>query len=204
MHLVDKGLHKLRLNLAEANPTYKIQPEVCLSLQVESQRAVSNFKHPFCTVLEYARDLGNTMHESLKHTSQWSAYYFTHGRSYYPVPENSISRRYIPKMWPMPPKEMSQADQTLMREWAQEQSKAVRQRQVRQCTTKHNAGTLPLNMCEKELPIGEREAFENAIQDSEYDSGSDEEESESAEDQGEDSLDLNAINVLSISSYSLW
>lgn len=39
--------------------------------------------------------------------------------------------------------------------------------------------------------------FENASQDSEYDSGSDEEERESAEDEGEDSLDLNAINFLS-------
>lgn len=97
----------------------------------------------------------------------------------------------------MPPKEMSQADQTLMREWAQEHGKAVRQRTVRQCTTKHTAGTLPLNMYEKELPIGERVTFENAHQDSEYDSGSDEEERESAEDQGEDSLDLNAINFLS-------
>ena len=57
----------------------------------------------------------------------------------------------------MPPKEMSQADQTLMREWAHEYGKAVRQQTVRQCTTKHDAGTLPLNMYEKELPIGERE-----------------------------------------------
>ena len=37
-------------------------------------------------------------------------------------------------------------------------------------------------MYEKELPIGDRVAFENAHQDSEYDSGSDEEERESAED----------------------
>ena len=97
----------------------------------------------------------------------------------------------------MPPKEMSQADQTLMRDWAHEYGKAVRQRTVRQCTTKHDAGTLPLNMYEKELPIGERVTFENGDQDSEYDSGSDEEERESAENQGEDSLDLNAINFLS-------
>ena len=84
-------LNKLRLNVAEVNSTYKIEPEVCLTLQVESQHAVSHFKHPSCTVLEYARDLGNTMHESLKRTSQWSAYYFAHRRSSYPVPENSIS-----------------------------------------------------------------------------------------------------------------
>ena len=96
----------------------------------------------------------------------------------------------------MPPKEMSQADQMLMPEWAQEHGRAVRQRTVRQCTTKHNAGTLPLNMDEKELPIEGRVTFENASQESEYDSGSDEEERESAEDQGEDSLDLNAINFI--------
>ena len=134
------------------------------------------------------------MRESLKRTSQWSAYYFTHRRSYYPLPENSISLRDIPKMSPMPPKEISQADQTPMQEWAQEDGKAMRQRTVRQCTTKHNAGTLSLNVLEKELPLG-RES--SASQDSEYDSGSDEEERESAEDEGEDSLDLNAINFSS-------
>ena len=78
VHLVEKGLNKLRLNLAEVNPTYKIEPEVCLALLVESEHALSHFKHPPCTFLEYARDVGNTMHESLKHMSKWSAYYFTH------------------------------------------------------------------------------------------------------------------------------
>ena len=129
------------------------------------------------------------MQESLKRTAQWSAYYFTHRRSYYPVAENSISLRDIPKMSPLPPKEMSQADQTLMREWAQEHGKAVQQGTVGQGTTKHNPGTLPLNMYEKELPIGETVTLKNASQDSE--------ETESAQDQGEDFLDLNAINFLS-------
>ena len=52
-------------------------------------------------------------------------------------------------------------------------------------------------MYEKEVPIGDRLTFENVHQDSEYDSGSDEEERESAEDQSKHSLDLNAINFLS-------
>jgi len=82
---VAKGFNKLRINLTEVNPTHKIEPEVCLTLQVESQYGVSHFKHPSCTVLEYARDLGNTIRESLKRTSHWSAYYFTHQRSYYPL-----------------------------------------------------------------------------------------------------------------------
>lgn len=77
VHLVEKGLNNLRLNLAEVNPGFKIEPEVCSTLQVESQHAISHFKHPSCTILEYTRDFGNTMHESLKRTSQWAAYYFT-------------------------------------------------------------------------------------------------------------------------------
>ena len=52
-------------------------------------------------------------------------------------------------------------------------------------------------MFKKELPIGERVIFEKTHQDSEYDSGSDKEERESSEDQGEDSLDLNVINFSS-------
>ena len=151
LHLVEQGLNKLKINWAELNPTHKIESEVFLTLQVESQ----HFKHPSSAVLEYARDLGNTMHESLKRTSQWSAYYFTHRRSYYPLPENSISLRDIPKMSPTPPKDISQAVQSLMREWAQEHEKALRQRRGRQCTTKHNAGTLPLNLYEKEIIIAE-------------------------------------------------
>ena len=73
------------------------------------------------------------------------------------VPGNSISLRDIQ----MPLKEMSRADQTLMREWVQERGKAVQQRTVRQCSTKLNAGTLPLNMYEKELHIGDRVTFDS-------------------------------------------
>ena len=51
-----------------------------------------------------------------------------------------------------------------------------------------------MNALENKLPLG-RES--NASQDSEYDSGSDEEEIESVEDEGEDSPDLNAIKFLS-------
>ena len=56
-----------------------------------------------------------------------------------------------------------------------------------------------MNIYEKELPVGDIVTFENAHQDSEYDSGSDEEERESA-DQREDSLDfIVPITFLSIS-----
>ena len=85
-------------------------------------------------------------------------------------------------MFFLPNKEMSRSDQAAMREWAQEHGKAIWQRMVRQCTIKHNAGTLPLNMYDKELPIGERVSLEDGYQDSEYDSNSEEEGNDLAED----------------------
>ena len=69
LELVEKGLEKLDMNFTEVNPDFKIKPEVYLTVQVENLHAVSHLKHPANTVLEYARDFGNTMHESLKHTT---------------------------------------------------------------------------------------------------------------------------------------
>ena len=98
LELVEKGLEKLDANFTEMNPDFKIKPEVCLTVQVENLHAVSHLKHPTCTVLEYARDFGNAMHESLKRTSNWAAFYFTHSELYYPVPENKIALKDIPKV----------------------------------------------------------------------------------------------------------
>lgn len=102
IELVEKGLQRLNMNVNEFCPDYEIMPEVCLTLQVENFHAVSHFKHPTCTVLEYAIDFGNTTHESLKCTSQWAAHYFTHPQSYYPVPQNSITLKDVPKMTQLP------------------------------------------------------------------------------------------------------
>ena len=46
-----------------------------------------------------------------------------------------------------------------MREWASNNGKSVRQRTVRQETTKYKAGTLPLNMYERKQPIGDKIQF---------------------------------------------
>ena len=48
-----------------------------------------------------------------------------------------------------------------MRNWAHENGKSVRQRTVRQETTKYKAGTLPLNMYEGRNPGGERLQFKD-------------------------------------------
>ena len=97
----------------------------------------------------------------------------------HPLPENSISLRDIPKMSPVPPKEMSQADQTLMQEW-------VQQVMVRPCGNEQLDSALrnimleifPWMCMKRSYLLGERVTFENANQDSEYDSGSSEEERE--------------------------
>ena len=52
------------------------------------------------------------------------------------------------------------ADQDLMRNWANTQGKCVRQRTVRQETTKYKAGTLPLNMYQTATHQRERLEFE--------------------------------------------
>ena len=141
---------------------------------------MTHFKHPTCTVLEYARDFGNAMHESLKRTTNWAAYYFTHPQSYYPVPENKIALQDIPNMKQLPVKTMSQGEQLLMREWAQEHGKAVRQLTIRQTNTKHAAGTLPLHMYRKELLVREKIATKSTILDSNTDEveNNDEQQSE--------------------------
>lgn len=54
---------------------------------------------------------------------------------------------------------MSSADQDLMRKWANTLGKCVRQRTVRQETTKYKAGTLPLNMYQTAVHRGEQLEF---------------------------------------------
>ena len=163
--------------------------------------AVSHFKHPTCTLLEYTRDFGNNMKESLKRATKWSAYYFTHANSYYPVPETKVALRDIPKIKRLPVHDMSKQDQDYIRQWASEHGKAVRQLSVRQNNTKHAAGTLPLNMYRKELPVGDRVTEASSSADdigdklSEYDSDSSNEE-DSATHQ-KDVVEAVLVNFLS-------
>ena len=86
-------------------------------------------------------------------------------------------------------------------QWASEHGKAVRQLSVSQNNTKHAAGTLPLNMYRKELPVGDRVTKEPSTADdigdqlSEYDSDSSNEE-DSATHQ-EDAVEAVSVNFLS-------
>ena len=68
-----------------------------------------------------------------------------------------------------------------MRDWANEYGRAVRQRSIRQETTKFKAGTLPLNMYRGEQQVGDaielsftelHEEVEDDHESTEYDSDS--------------------------------
>ena len=56
---------------------------------------------------------------------------------------------------------MSDEDQITMRQWAKDHGKTVRQRTARQNNTMHSAGTVPLHMYQKDIPVGEATEFED-------------------------------------------
>ena len=96
--MISQGLTRLRPNINEINSEQKANPEVLLTVKVENLHAVSHFKHPTCMQLHYARDFGSTALESAKRMTRWSAFYFTHPTSYYPVPTPQIQLKDFPKM----------------------------------------------------------------------------------------------------------
>ena len=109
----------------------------CMTEQVESLHATQHFKHDTgAHVLDYPRSLGNTVKEGLKRTTIWSTYYFTNKKSYYPIPLNSLSFWDIPLLPPLPAVSMSDVHQDFMREGARNNGKTMRQRTIRQETTK--------------------------------------------------------------------
>ena len=129
-------------------------------MQVESLYATHHHKHDAgAHVLDYARSFGNTVKEGLKRTTIWSTYYFTNEKPYYAIPTNSLRFWDIPLLAPLPAVSMSDVHQDFMREWARNNGKTVRQRTVRQETTKYKSGTLPLNMYQTEEQIGEKLQF---------------------------------------------
>ena len=116
-------------------------PETLFTVKVENLHAVSHFKHPTCRQLHYAREFGTTALESAKRMTQWSAFYFTHSTSYFPVPSTQIHLQDFPRMTEQNLPVMSSADQDLMRNWANTHGNCVRQRTVRQETTMYKDGT---------------------------------------------------------------
>ena len=161
VQMVSDGVHKLNNNIQLVNGDLSVDLECCMTGQVESLHSTHHHKHEAgAHVIDYARGFGNTAKEGVKRTTLWAAHYFTNKKSYYPVPSNSIRFWDIPFLPPLPAVHMNDEDQEYMREWARNNGKSVRQRTVRQETTKYKAGTLPLNMYESKQPVGGKIQFE--------------------------------------------
>jgi len=144
--MILKGLQDLQELLQGLNTSYQVDLHSCLTVQVENLHAMGHFKNQFPTCLQHARNLANTVYESIKRVVRWAAYYYTHEKSYYPVipqitPLNCSSKNEPPQAH----KKLNNGEQVLMREWAANYGKAVRQCTVRQETAMFKAGTLPLN-----------------------------------------------------------
>ena len=147
VNMILNGLKDLEALVKEHNPSFAIDLYSCLTVQVENLHAVGHFKDQFPTLLQYARNLANTVYESIKRVVPWSAYYFTHDKSYYPVLRQSTPLNAIPKLEHLNARrELNRQEKDLMIEWATNNGKSARQRSVRQETTMFKAGTLPLNM----------------------------------------------------------
>ena len=114
--MINQRLARLQSNIAKINPT--VNPETLLTVKVDNFHAVSHFKHPTCMQLHYARDFGTTDLESGKRMMQWSAFYFTHSTSYYPVPSTHVHLPDFSRMTHQNLHVMGSADQDLMIYWA--------------------------------------------------------------------------------------
>jgi len=99
---------------------------VCLTTQVENLHAVGHFKDQCATSLNYSRNMGNTVYESIKRITSWAAYYFTHPTSYYPIPDSSIPLKHISKLSHLgKTRHLNSTQEQIMREWAVQHSKCV-------------------------------------------------------------------------------
>ena len=100
------------------NPSYLIDLHSCLTVQVENLNAIGHFKDQFQTALQYARNLANTVYESIKHVVVWSAYYYTHDKSY-PVLHQGTPLNAIPKLHHLKTqRQLNRKKKDLMVEWA--------------------------------------------------------------------------------------
>ena len=93
--------------------------------------------------------------EGIKRRTSWTAYYYTHSNSYYPVPVSHIPFEKFPQMARDEPVEITAGRYAEIKNWAAEFGRPVRQRSVRQDTTKYNAGTLPFNAYRTPLQPGD-------------------------------------------------
>ena len=117
--LLKKGSDRLYMDVMDVNPEFAddILLETLLTTQVENLHAVSHFKHETFTVLQYAQDFGKIVKESIKRTSRWAAKYYTHDRSYYPVPQSAVPLLAVATMALLPSEGITPGMEEQIKEW---------------------------------------------------------------------------------------
>ena len=142
--LLEQGMRRLHDNVKNINEEYlgDIDLLTLLTTLVENLHAVSHLKNETFTALQYAQDFGTISKESIKRTTKWGAKYFTHEKSYYPVPISSMELGDVNVVKPPPVVSIDPQIETAMKELV-DRYRPVRQRTVRSETTKDKAGALP-------------------------------------------------------------
>ncbi|PFX13533.1 hypothetical protein AWC38_SpisGene22377 [Stylophora pistillata] len=129
-NMILNGLKYLEALVKEHNPGLAIDLYSCLTVQVENLHAIGHFKDQFPTLLQYARNLTKTVYESIKRVVPWSAYYFTHDKSYHPTLRQSTPINAIPKLEHLNARrELNRQGKDLMIEWTTNDGKGARQRE---------------------------------------------------------------------------
>ncbi|CAC5363689.1 unnamed protein product [Mytilus coruscus] len=105
------------------------------------------------SVLDCARDFLRGVVECVKKVSLCGYHSFTSKKtSGYESPKQYLSLEQFPKFQRDKPSSVSKEDVKLLFEFRERYGTGVRQRSVRADTTKFNAGTLPLNMYQNNIP----------------------------------------------------
>lgn len=109
-----------------------------MTLDIEHLHSTENFKHGVQTMLQYARSFS-----SYQALTNRSAFYYTSNQArWYPPPESGLKLDELCFPKPADPKQLEDDKKVLMREWASLNGAVVRQRSVRQETTRAKARTL--------------------------------------------------------------
>ena len=85
----------------------------------------------------------------MKRVTKWEAKYFTHEKSYYPVPHTGTEFANVNLMRPLPSKGINPEFESTMKEFV-EKYRSLRRRTVQEETTKDKAGAIPLAVYTKQ------------------------------------------------------
>ncbi|PFX14849.1 Sushi, von Willebrand factor type A, EGF and pentraxin domain-containing protein 1 [Stylophora pistillata] len=146
---LDGGLYVCDLSSFEVDQLLKNNSESCREIkrlcEFEDGLAFTDSgdqKHETFTALQYSQDFGLITKDSSKRVTKWAAKYCTHEKSYYPIPQTSREFANVNFMRRLPSAEIDPEIENAMKEFG-EKYRPLRQRTVREKTTKDRAGALP-------------------------------------------------------------